>query len=441
MDKNNENIKSTSQSPLISIITAVYNDVEYIKETIDSIIFQTYENIEYIVIDGASTDGTVDVIKKYENEIDYFVSENDNGIYHAINKGLKQAKGEIIGILNAGDLYHKNTIKSVVENYNRNPNEKCLFFGETVMINGKDVVGINTKIFRQERILRGFGFLHTSCFVPKKVYCEIGDFDESYEIAGDSDFLLRCFMNDVTFIKINILNYMRTGGVSETNLLTAHKEYMSQIRKYDLVKEKSIKKYEIIYRLAIPYFKLRRSFTLRKILIQINLLLIHTINCLHRIIPFHFFKKLFLKWVGYKIGDKTYLYNGLKLFSLKKLKIGNNTVINRDVYLDNRRGIEIGNNVSIAHNCKIYTLGHDIDSPFFETKGAPVTIKDNVVLFSSVMVMPGITIEEGGVALPGSTITKNVAKFQVVGGNPAKHIRYRNKQINYELNYGFWKAL
>ena len=96
--------------PKISIITVCYNAVEIIEETILSVISQTYSNIEYIVIDGASTDGTVDVIGRYSDKIAYFVSEPDNGIYDALNKGVKIANGLWIGLLNCGDVFHNNHV-------------------------------------------------------------------------------------------------------------------------------------------------------------------------------------------------------------------------------------------------------------------------------------------------------------------------------------------
>lgn len=121
--------------------------------------------------------------------------------------------------------------------------------------------------------------------------------------------------------------------------------------------------------------------------------------------------------------------------------MGTNSVINFGCYLDNRRGIRIGNNVGIAHNTRIYTLGHDINSPYFETKGAPVTIEDNVFIFSNALIMPGVTIHEGAIVLSGSVVTKDVDAYTVVGGNPAKYIKDRQRNIKYKQNYNYWFAL
>lgn len=102
--------KNTPGQPLVSIITAVYNGADYIEETIQSVISQTYRNIEYIIIDGGSNDGTLDIIKKYESAIDYWISEKDSCLYDALYKGFSLANGTFLSYINAGDYYHKTAI-------------------------------------------------------------------------------------------------------------------------------------------------------------------------------------------------------------------------------------------------------------------------------------------------------------------------------------------
>lgn len=145
-----------------------------------------------------------------------------------------------------------------------------------------------------------------------------------------------------------------------------------------------------------------------------------------------------MKLAGYKTGKNTSVQS-VRFFSFGKLKIGDNTIINSGCYLDNRRGIEIGNNVVIAHDSKIYTLGHDINDSNFKTKGLPVKIEDFVIVFSNVLIMPGVTIKKGAVILPGSVITKDVEEMCVVGGNPAI---IKSKRVNLHkdkkvINYWF----
>lgn len=178
----------------------------------------------------------------------------------------------------------------------------------------------------------------------------------------------------------------------------------------------------------------------KAILLQCKFLIVLFLNITYNIIP-NPLRKYYLKLYGIRIGKHSSIHRYCKFFHIGKILIGNNSVINFGCYLDNRRGIIIGNNVGIAHNTKIYTLGHNIESPKFETKGAPVIIKDNVFIFSNVLIMPGVTIEEGAIILPGSVVTKRIPPYSIVGGNPAKVIKTRNKNIQYTQSYNFWFAL
>jgi acetyltransferase-like isoleucine patch superfamily enzyme len=162
----------------------------------------------------------------------------------------------------------------------------------------------------------------------------------------------------------------------------------------------------------------------RQIKLQIFFILIKAFNFFYKIIFIHFIRSILLVLAGFKVGKNTCI-NSVKFFSFGKLIIGNNTIINSGCYLDNRRGITIGNNVVIAHDTKIYTLGHEINDIEFITKGMPVVIEDYCVLFSNVLIMPGVIIKKGAVILPGSVVTKNVNSMEVVGGNPAHFIKLR----------------
>ena len=176
------------------------------------------------------------------------------------------------------------------------------------------------------------------------------------------------------------------------------------------------------------------------ILLQCKFILVAFLNITYNFIP-NPFRKYYLAIWGIKLKKGSSIHRFCHFFHIGKLSIGKYSVINSGCYLDNRRGITIGNNVGIAHDSKIYTLGHNIDSPKFETKGAPVTIKDNVFIFSNCLIMPGITIHEGAIVLAGSVVTKDVPPYTVVGGNPAKEIRQRPKEIDYKQNYNYWFAL
>lgn len=141
------------------------------------------------------------------------------------------------------------------------------------------------------------------------------------------------------------------------------------------------------------------------------------------------------------MGGGTSIHRKCKFFHIGKMAIGKHSVINFGCYLDNRRGITIGNNVGIAHDTKIYTLGHDLHDPQFKTKGAPVIIEDNAFIFSNALIMPGVTIGEGAIVLAGSVVTKDVEPWAIVGGNPARKIRERSRETDYKQVYRYWFAL
>ena len=119
--------KSTDQELLITIITSVLNGEKHLEETILSIINQTYKNIEYIIVDGGSTDGTIDIIKKYEEHINYWSSEKDMGIYYGFNRGLAQTNGDMIGFVNSDDVLHEEAISTLVKYYNDYPKIDFIF--------------------------------------------------------------------------------------------------------------------------------------------------------------------------------------------------------------------------------------------------------------------------------------------------------------------------
>lgn len=179
---------------------------------------------------------------------------------------------------------------------------------------------------------------------------------------------------------------------------------------------------------------------IKDVLLQCKFLLVAWVNLSYVVIP-NPIRKWYLRCFGIRIGKDSCIHRGCKFFHVGGLSIGENSVVNFGCYLDNRRGITIGKNVGIAHNTKIYTLGHNIDSPEFETKGAPVVIEDDAFVFSNSLIMPGVTIHRGAIVLAGSVVTKDVEAWTIVGGNPAKKIKDRQRKIAYKQKYNYWFAL
>ncbi|PZP43133.1 MAG: acyltransferase [Pseudopedobacter saltans] len=177
-----------------------------------------------------------------------------------------------------------------------------------------------------------------------------------------------------------------------------------------------------------------------KILLQAKFILVAFVNFTYGLFP-PIFRRYYLRVYGMKLGKSSTIHRKAVFFHIGNLEIGKNSIVNFGCYLDNRRGIFIGNNVGIAHNTKIYTLGHDLNDPEFKTKGAAVRIEDNAFIFSNCLIMPGVTIKEGAVVLAGSVVTKDVEAYTIVGGNPVKKIRDRSKEISYIKNYSYLFAL
>ncbi len=200
--------------PLITVITVVYNGAKYLEETILSVINQTYPNVEYIIIDGGSTDGTIDIIKKYEDYIDYWVSEKDKGIYDAMNKGITLCFGEIVGIINSDDWYEKDAFDKVINSMNQN--EGDIYYGNMTIISEKTKQELEKRYTNEKKLYFGMYLNHPSTFVKLKVYKKFDLFDaKNFKIAADYDLLLRNKINGSSFFLIDdCLAYMRDNGVS-----------------------------------------------------------------------------------------------------------------------------------------------------------------------------------------------------------------------------------
>lgn len=210
------------KTPFISVITVSYNAVATIEDTILSVINQTYPNIEYIIIDGGSTDGTVDIIEKYADRISYWVSEPDKGIYDAMNKGIKIAAGEWINFMNSGDLfYHNNVLLDLLTRIS----DACanVIYGDTVVRYSWGNVkkpALDLSIISHE-----MPFCHQSCLINSSLMKE-HLYDLRYKICADYYFFLKCYQEGVKFsyIRMVVSVYESENGVSSTNVLTTLRE-------------------------------------------------------------------------------------------------------------------------------------------------------------------------------------------------------------------------
>jgi glycosyltransferase involved in cell wall biosynthesis len=243
----------------ITVITITYNIIKadrekYFRQCIESVHNQTYKNIEHIIIDGASDDGTIDIIKEYEQKgwISYF-SEKDTGIYNAMNKGLKHATGEYITYLNSDDYYCKNDgIEEVVKALNKNK-EKHFAYSSNMRISRdgriKRIQVPNTEIF----FVR-MPFCHQTLFVKTEVMKDLGGFNEKYKSAGDYEFVLRLYLNKYCGFDYNyIFVTFRDGGFSFTDYKKSQYEFILAYKElYGKLIDKNIDYRKMFYDMKCP---------------------------------------------------------------------------------------------------------------------------------------------------------------------------------------------
>ncbi len=163
------------------------------------------------------------------------------------------------------------------------------------------------------------------------------------------------------------------------------------------------------------------------------------VNTLHGLLPFVLRPALY-RACGFRIARSATLQGGVRFFHVGRLTVGEGSIVNRGVYLDNRGGLAIGAQVSIAHDCRLYSLGHDIHDGQFTDKPQPVRIDDYCVLFAGAMVMPGVHLGAGAVVMAGAVVTKDVAPGRIVGGNPARDLGERRGVPAYRLSRRYWFA-
>jgi glycosyltransferase involved in cell wall biosynthesis len=202
--------------PLISIVTVVRNGEAFLAEAIRSVLDQDYENIEYIIVDGASTDGTLDIIRTYDERIDYWISEPDRGLYDAMNKGLALAKGDLIGILNADDYYQVGSIRHIVDAALTRP-DVGVFHGNLKLLRKNGVEEVRRpRLGKQGYRPYLMPVNHPTVFVRARCYTECGGFDTSYRTAADFDLMLRFLLDyRIRFHHLDqVLACMREGGES-----------------------------------------------------------------------------------------------------------------------------------------------------------------------------------------------------------------------------------
>lgn len=288
-----DNEQNRNRNLKITIITVVFNNKEGLEKTIKSVLSQKNKTFEYIVIDGGSTDGTVDVINKYENIIDYWISEPDKGIYDAMNKGAKEATGDYLYFLNSGDYFYDNKVLTKIVN---------ILIKEDIDLVAGRVIALYNDYYVYSRLyshskncqikMKGWMPSHQGMFVKKTWLEKFGGFDIDYQSAADFDFFCKLYKlgGHCKFVD-NGIAYISTGGFG-SNKKIKYRE------KYSIIK----KHFGVLYAFVFYFNKPLFEQNLKKILLKLH------------------FKNLYKYLLRIKGKGIMYKYRGNKEEERKKLR-------------------------------------------------------------------------------------------------------------------------
>lgn len=429
--------------PLISVIVAVRNAEHTLRCTLQSLANQTSRHFEILLIDGASTDGTMHVATEFKDSIAFQLSEPDSGIADAWNKGLRHVRGQWVMFLNAGDLLHRDHLSRAEPALLASGPEPTVFFCDVLKFNSRNepttmIRGHNPTARSIAR--GGFGFAHPGSLASSQCFAQIGYFDTQLRIAIDTDWLLRAFKAGLVFQRFESIAYMAEGGVSDRKFGLAMREYFHCTKRLGLTSKLHTK----LASVALPIIrKLLHAYRLvfRDQLRTIKHMLVSLANCIGQCMPFHWLRFFYFSLLGFRLASRATIAMGFQFYRIGNVTIDEGSVVNRSCLFDNRDYIHVGRNVSIARDVAIFTAGHDPESPLFEMITAPVHIENYAVIFAGAMVMPGVRIGAGAVVYGGAVVTKDVEPMTIVGGVPARPIGRRVTEPRYALNYPYPLAM
>jgi acetyltransferase-like isoleucine patch superfamily enzyme len=419
-------------SPLISVITVVYNSANTIENTILSVVNQTYSNIQFIIIDGASQDGTADIIRKYDENITYWVSEPDAGIYDAMNKGIDRAESDFTIFLNSGDyIYEKDTIEKVVNSL-LGREDADMIYGRSKIINKRGDLRDLIVSHPLKELWKGPCFRHGALFARTKLLKENKfEISEALKIAADFEFIYKMYKKGYKFnaIDVVILAFIEE-GVSDNPykhvkdciyILKRHRDWdvkrilYYRYRHLRLIMSRSVLGY--LYKGIRVFFQdYFSNYWINKI-------------------PFYFIRHQYYKKVmGIKIGKGSSIHLNCFLYGTN-IHIAENSTINRNCYLDGRGRLSIGSRVSISPEVHLITEDHDYNSANFSGRSRDIIIDDYVWIGTRAIILPGVHIAKGAVVCAGAVVTKNVNEYDVVAGVPAVKIKERSRYLDYNPSW------
>lgn len=406
----------------VSVITVCYNAIHGIEKTIQSVLSQSYNDIEYIVIDGGSNDGTVDVIRRYMDKIAYFVSEPDGGIFDSMNKGVRAATGEWINFLYANDVFANND--AIKDSLSIDTEGIDVIYGDSIEVTKElsHIVPASDDVGRMnyEPIFR-----HGSSLVRASVQKQ-HEFDVSKKELGyalDWEMIHRLFVEGYSFKKVDtVIECYEQEGVS--NHFVRNRWY-----NYKITSSQGFclrKLWLLVYSSLIYLFKQTWLFNWLK-----AFCLEYCVNDILPHIPFWFVRRWYLRLWGAQIGKGSFVMKKNYIMNCSRLKMGTYSHINRGCTIDARGNITIGNNVSISHGVYIMTGSHDHQAKNFIGRFMPITIDDYVWIGVGAIILQNVHIGKGAVICAGAVVTKDVGDYEIVGGVPAKKIGERTRDLDY----------
>jgi len=418
----------------ISVITVVFNNVSQIRETIESFLSQTWEEKELIVIDGGSSDGTVDVIREYSGSVAYWCSEPDGGIYDAMNKGIGHASGEWINILNSGDVYcSADSLRLFVEA--SIAADADVVYGDAVADDGEkyDYVQSDSDISGLEREAI---FRHGCCLFKSEVHRRfLYDVGKSgyYGFALDYDAIYRMYRQGCTFARVPLaLQRYRTEGKSSDIFKSLKYNYRITTQYGSSTRKR------LFYVRRLVAERLRQTVLYKLVKVFVTE---YFLNSLLPHVPVFCLRKFCYRLAGLSIGKGSVIDRKSYFIAPRRFSIGEYSHINRNALLDARGGLNIGSSVSVSHNVSIVSGGHEVNSSDFHGRYYPIHIDDYVWIGVGATILQGVSIGRGAVVCAGAVVTRDVPPYAIVGGVPAKKIGERNKELDYKcrgrhpLNY------
>jgi acetyltransferase-like isoleucine patch superfamily enzyme len=423
----------------ITVITVVRNGEKALGQTMLSVLNQTYGSVEYIVVDGASTDGTVGIIRSYDGRVKSgefpnatlrWISEPDAGIYDAMNKGIDMATGEWINFMNSGDYF---TAKDVLEKVFtlHDLDGVDVAYGSSTMLcedGSMFAVAVGDSASALER---GPTYRHGASFVRAPVHRAFKfDLAKSKELkyALDFDCIFELHAAGKVFRKVavNVLVFAREGVSSQ---LPKSLWYNYLITSRGRSKVKPFLRYAL-QRISVAA---RQSSALKHIYYFFAL---YVCNYFIANVPVWRVRKLYYTLLGMKIGKKSIVGMSQYFFDAHKISIGSHTHVNKGCFFDARAGITVGSSVSISHQVTLMTGSHEVSSRTFAGVFLPITIEDYAWIGVNATILKGVRVGKGAVVAAGAVVTKDVAPYTIVGGVPAKKIGDRAQDLEYYPAWG-----